>query len=190
MGRHSDWTLPRGSRGGCWNSLKAQLKGQLRKRSQRTSAVHPDGAFLLNQRFLSSSFPKGRTHGSWLKQRWATGVAPLPFCHHSGLCRAAWPWDQQPGSPARTRWLLLSKDGREQRGTATWVGVILSRRGDRRRRGWTSGDPPGRGWSPLTPPQWPTDVQNPRWRRTVSVQTLQKGRSRLLVQAGPQRLLG
>ena len=58
MGWRSDWTLPRGSRGGRWNSLKAQLKGQLRKRSQRTSAVHPDGAVLLNQRFLSSSFPQ------------------------------------------------------------------------------------------------------------------------------------
>lgn len=32
-------------RGELWNSLKAQLKGQLR-RSQGPSAVHPDGGFL------------------------------------------------------------------------------------------------------------------------------------------------
>lgn len=155
------------------DALKLQLKGQLRKALSKDECCPSGWGFYKIRGFYLVPSPR-ETHGLLAETKMGNGVAPLPVCHHSGVCRAAWPWDQQPGSPPGPGGSCCPGRRREQR-TAMWVGVILSRRGD----GTSVGGPQvihlDTAGLPSPPAMANRRAQNPRRRRTVSVQTLQRG---------------
>lgn len=115
---------------GRWNSLKAQLKGQLRKALKGPVLSIRMGLFYKIRGFYLVPSPKEGPPDSWLKQMGNRG-GPTPVLSPLwGLQGLHGPGTNSRISRQDTEWLLLSRaEAGSRKGTAMWVGVILSRRG-------------------------------------------------------------